>query len=211
LQSYIKNVYFGARDGKTDVIYSSDEEKVKGVVSVAKETLLEDIASCMKIDPDFDVYRTCFRDLSIYFHNNLEKKFGPQWIVTTGKVANCFMITTSNPEHEEYFFRIEDIYFEVFKYNESLTTQQLLETFEELEAIKKMEKAQKSGEQYKLNESEKADQNTDQNADQNTDQKTDPKTDQKTDTKVQKEKVTKTKNVENKPKPENVLNKKIEL
>jgi len=110
---------FGAREAKPEIIYSADEEKANIIISVAKETIFDELASCMKTNPEFDVYKTCFRDLSIYLHNNLEKKFGPYWIVTTGRVAHCFMISTPEPEHEEYFFRFGEIYFEVFKYRDT--------------------------------------------------------------------------------------------
>jgi hypothetical protein len=117
----------GAREGSLEIFYSADEEKANLIISVAKETLAEQIASCYKTNPEFDVYRTCFRDLSIYFYNKLEKRFGPRWIVTTGRVAYCFMVTSIESEKEEYFFRIGDIYFEVFKYEDDVRAQHNVE------------------------------------------------------------------------------------
>jgi hypothetical protein len=121
------SLLIGAREGSPEILYSADEEKANLIISVAKESLAENIASCYKTNPEFDVYRTCFRDLSIYFHNKLEKRFGPQWIVTTGRVAYCFMVASMNYEKEEYFFRIGDIYFEVFKYKDGVDAQHNVE------------------------------------------------------------------------------------
>jgi hypothetical protein len=117
----------GAREGSTEILYSADEEKANQIISVAKEALAENIASCYKTNPEFDVYRTCFRDLSIYFHNKLEKRFGPQWIVATGRVAYCFMVTNIEAEKEEYFFKIGDIYFEAFNYKDDVKAQHNVE------------------------------------------------------------------------------------
>jgi hypothetical protein len=117
----------GAREGSPEILYSANEEKMNLIISVAKETLAENIASCYKTNPEFDVYKSCFRDLSVFFHNKLEKKFGPQWIVATGRVAYCFMITTIAAEKEEYFFKIGDIYFEVFKYEDDVRAQHNVE------------------------------------------------------------------------------------
>jgi hypothetical protein len=117
----------GAREGSPEILYSANEEKMNLIISVAKETLAENIASCYKTNPEFDVYKSCFRDLSVFLHNKLEKKFGPQWIVATGRVAYCFMITTIAAEKEEYFFKIGDIYFEVFKYEDDVRAQHNVE------------------------------------------------------------------------------------
>jgi hypothetical protein len=121
------SLFVGAREGSSEIFYSADEEKANQIISVAKEALAENIASCYRTNPEFDVYRSCFRDLSVFFHNKLEKKFGPQWIVTTGRVAYCFMITTIDSEKEEYFFKIGDIYFEVFNYKDDVRSQHNVE------------------------------------------------------------------------------------
>lgn len=109
-----------AHKGSAQVLYAANQTTVEAIISVAKEVLLdEDMISCWHSKPgaQFNVYKNCFRELTLILHNKLMFKIGLHLVVTTGTVDHCFTIVVINEsDREEYFFTIGDIYFEVFKY-----------------------------------------------------------------------------------------------
>ena len=108
-----------AREGSSQVLYASNESIAGEIVSLAKQYIEdEELITC---DSDhnakFDVYRNCFRDLSILLLNRLIEEFGSVWEVTTGSVDHCFSINTIDDGHrEEYFLTVGNIYFQIFRF-----------------------------------------------------------------------------------------------
>lgn len=128
------NILNEARNGTPDVLYMSNETEAHSIISVAKESLnSEDLINCYdSTDAQFDVYRNCFRDISIDLNNKLMELSDRQWFITIGSVNHCFMISNNyNNNRDEYFFKIANIYFEIFKYKDVIESQTNENAFEE--------------------------------------------------------------------------------
>lgn len=108
-----------AIDGSYQVLYASNETTGKEIVSLVRHVLTEETIVTCDGDPNaqFDVYRNCFRDLSIILHNRLVELFGSVWEVTAGSVGQCFTINViDDNQREEYFLTIANIYLQVFRF-----------------------------------------------------------------------------------------------
>lgn len=111
-----------ARRAKPEVLYSSNENKTNLVANAAQSVLEQDFASCEKdIAGKFDPYRTCFRDISVEFHNQLVIRIPSHWFTVVGQVQRTFLVTGIRSNRDEYLFRIGELYFQVLEYAELLT------------------------------------------------------------------------------------------
>ncbi|UXI17548.1 LIM-type domain-containing protein, partial [Sarcoptes scabiei] len=116
-----------ARKEKYEIFFTSNENKITEIIEVAKNIITIEFPSCQQdYHPNkFDIYRNCFRSLSIEFHNRLSMRFQSHWFTMIGRSHYSFMITTIQSKRNEYLFRIGEIFFQTIEYENLLTSSQI--------------------------------------------------------------------------------------
>ena len=115
------NLVLEAQNSTAQILFGHNESTADAIVKIIKECLVSEyIYNCFEEPkPEFDVYKNCFRDLSISVHNSLYRELSGYWVVTTGTVDHCFTINVINEsQSQQYFLQIGNIYFEIFNFND---------------------------------------------------------------------------------------------